>query len=190
MAAAFNGADAIGFVFHEPSPRHITADSALVISRSLPPFVARVGLFVNAETGFVEQALATIPLDLLQFHGDESPEFCAGFGRPYIKAIAMSDGVDLHQQASRYSTAAGLLVDTWSADVKGGSGDSFDWSVLPQDTGKPLILAGGLTPENVTDAMRQVRPYAVDVSSGVESSKGIKDADKIAAFMNEVNQFR
>lgn len=188
MAAA-NGVDAIGFVFHEPSPRHITVESALNIARSLPPFVTRVGLFVNAEAGFVEQALVAIPLDLLQFHGDESPEFCAGFGRPYIKAIAMRDGVDLQQQASRYSTAAGLLVDTYSAEVKGGSGNRFDWSVLPQDTGKPLILAGGLTPENVADAMRQVRPYAVDVSSGVESSKGIKNADKIAAFMKEVNQF-
>jgi len=189
MAAAHNGADAIGFVFHEPSPRHITVDSALAISRSLPPFVARVGLFVNAEAGFVERTLAVMQLDLLQFHGDETPEFSAGFNRPYIKAIAMRDGVDLQQQARRYSTAAGLLVDSYSADVNGGSGKSFDWSVLPQDTGKPLILAGGLTVENVSEAMRQVRPYAVDVSSGVESSKGIKDADKIAAFMKEVNQF-
>jgi len=189
MAAVLNGADAIGFVFHVSSPRHITVDSALAISRSLPPFVARVGLFVNAEAGFVEQTLAVLPLDLLQFHGDETPEFCAGFGRPYIKAIAMRDGVDLHQQASRYSTAAGLLVDAHSTEVRGGSGKSFDWSVLPQDVGKPLILAGGLTVENVTEAIQHVRPYAVDVSSGVESSKGIKDADKIAAFMKEVNQF-
>ena len=148
-----------------------------------------MGLFVNAGAEFVAQTLAAMPLDLLQFHGDESAEFCAGFGRPYIKAISMRDGVDLCEQARRYSTATGLLVDTYSTDVKGGSGASFDWSVLPQDTGKPLILAGGLTPENVADAMRQVRPYAVDVSSGVESSKGIKDADKIAAFMKEVNQF-
>lgn len=189
MAAALNGADAIGFVFHESSTRHITVDSALAISRSLPPFVARVGLFVNAEAGFVEHTLAAIPLDLLQFHGDETPEFCTGFGLPYIKAIAIREGVDLQQQVRRYSSAAGLLVDAWSTEVKGGSGQSFDWSVLPQDIDKPLILAGGLTVENVSEAIQQVRPYAVDVSSGVESSKGIKDAGKIAAFMKEVNQF-
>ncbi len=189
LAAAANGADAVGFVFHAPSPRHITVDSALAISQSLPPFVTRVGLFVNAEAGFIKQTLVVMPLDLLQFHGDEPPEFCAGFGRPYIKAIAMRDGIDLHEQARRYSTAAGLLVDAWSADVKGGSGNSFDWSLLPRESGKPLILAGGLTPDNVAAAIQQVQPYAVDVSSGVESSKGIKDADKIAAFMKEVNQF-
>lgn len=189
MAAVLNGADAVGFVFHESSPRNITVESARAISRSLPPFVARVGLFVDAEAGFVEQTLAVLSLDLLQFHGDETPEFCTGFGRPYIKSIAMRDRVDLRQQARRYSTATGLLVDTWSTDVKGGSGNIFDWSLLPRDTGKPLVLAGGLTVENVANAIRQVRPYAVDVSSGVESSKGIKDADKIAAFMKEVNQF-
>lgn len=189
MAAAVNGADAIGFVFHEPSPRYITVDSALAISRFLPPLVTRVGLFVNAGAEFVEQTLAVMSLDLLQFHGDEPPEFCASFDRPYIKAIAMRDDVDLHEQARRYSTAAGLLVDTWSTDVRGGSGNRFDWSVLPRDTGKLLILAGGLTPDNVAAAIQQVQPYAVDVSSGVESSKGIKDADKIAAFMKEVNQF-
>lgn len=190
MAAVDHGADAIGFVFHEPSPRHITADAARAISQALPPFITRVGLFVNAETEFVAQTLAAVPLDLLQFHGDESAEFCAGFGRPYIKAITMVDGVDLHQQVKRYSTAAALLVDAYSTDVKGGSGKSFDWSVLPHDLGKALILAGGLTADNVVAAIQQVQPFAVDVSSGVESSKGIKDVDKIAAFMKEVSQIK
>ncbi|MEE8482655.1 MAG: phosphoribosylanthranilate isomerase [Acidiferrobacterales bacterium] len=189
MAAVDNGADAIGFVFHAPSPRNIASDAANAISQSLPPFMSRVGLFVNAEAEFVTQTLAALPLDLLQFHGEESAEFCASFGRPYIKAIAMAGDVDLYQQAKQYSTAAGLLVDTFSADVKGGSGKTFDWSSLPHDLDKALILAGGLTADNVADAIEQVQPYAVDVSSGVESSKGIKDADKIVAFMKEVKRF-
>ncbi len=185
LAAARAGADAIGLVFEPKSPRYVKPDQALSILRALPPFVTVVGLFVNAAPDTVETILGRVPLDLLQFHGNETPEQCRRYHRPYIKAIHMQPDVNLHEHAQRYADAEGLLLDT-AADVAGGSGQTFDWNLVPADLGKPVILAGGLTPENVADAVRQVCPFAVDVSSGVEQSKGIKDAGKITAFIEAV----
>lgn len=186
LVAASAGADAIGLVFYAKSPRHVTPLQARAIIAALPPFVTTVGLFVDADIAEIEGVLREVPLDTLQFHGEETPEFCASFGRPYFKAISMRDGVDLPREAARFASASALLVDTFQAGVPGGSGVSFDWNRLPAVLDKPLILAGGLNPDNVADAIRQARPYAVDVSSGVEAAKGIKDADKIAAFMRGV----
>ncbi len=189
LAAAAAGADAIGLVFAE-SPRRVTADQAGAIVAALPPFLKVVGLFVDAPAATVREVLGRVPLDLLQFHGRETPDQCRGFGRPYIKALAMQDGVDVADVASRYADAAGLLLDAFHPQLAGGSGRGFDWARVPRDLGRPVILAGGLTPENVAAAVRTVRPYAVDVSSGVESSKGIKDAAKIAAFIrNAAGEF-
>ena len=187
-AAAQAGADAIGFVFEPKSPRYVKPDQAQAIMRALPPFVTVVGLFVNAAPDAVETVLKHVALDLLQFHGNETPEQCRRYHRPYIKAIHMHVDVNLHDNARRYADAEGLLLDTAVADVAGGSGQAFDWSRVPSDLGKPVILAGGLTPENVAEAVRQVRPFAVDVSSGVEQSKGIKDAQKISAFIEAVRR--
>lgn len=188
LAAAENGADAIGLVFHERSPRHVSIETAVKIANVVPPFVTRVGLFVDADKATIESVLATGCLDLLQFHGNETPEDCKGYGVPYIKAVAMREDVNLQDFVQRYADAAGLLVDAYVAGLEGGSGQTFDWTRIPANLGKPVILAGGLTPDNVSEAIRQVQPYAVDVSTGVESSKGIKDAARIAAFMQEVNK--
>jgi phosphoribosylanthranilate isomerase len=186
IAAAQAGADAIGFVFDLKSPRHVHPDQALKITRALPPFITTVGLFVNPAPDTVEGVLGHVPLDLIQFHGNEKPEQCRRYHRSYIKAIHMKPDVDLREMARLYGDAAGLLLDTYVADAAGGSGQAFDWNRIPQDLGKPVILAGGLTPQNVAEAVRKVRPFAVDVSSGVEQSKGIKDANKISAFIEEV----
>lgn len=186
IAAASAGADAIGLVFYARSPRHVTPQQARAVINALPPFVTTVGLFVDASRTEIENVLREVPLDTLQFHGEESPEFCASFNRPYFKAISMREGIDLRGEAERFSSASALLVDTFQAGVPGGTGVSFDWSRLPADLSKPLILAGGLNPDNVAQAIIQARPYAVDVSSGVEAAKGIKDAEKIAAFMRGV----
>jgi len=182
LAAAAAGADAIGLVFAE-SPRQISPEQGRAIVATLPPFIKVVGLFVDAPPDQVRDVLRVVPLDLLQFHGRETPEACRGHGRPYIKAITMKDGMDVASEVRRYADAAGVLLDAYHPEKAGGSGQTFDWSRVPPETGKPVILAGGLTPENVAAAVRAVRPYAVDVSSGVERSKGIKDADKIAAFI-------
>jgi len=186
IAAAQAGADAIGFVFDPKSPRHVHPDQALKITRALPPFITTVGLFVNPAPDTVEGVLSHVPLDLIQFHGNEKPEQCRRYHRSYIKAIHMKPDVDPREMARLYGDAAGLLLDTYVDDVAGGSGQAFDWSRIPSDLGKPVILAGGLTPENVAEAVRKVRPFAVDVSSGVESGKGIKDAQKISAFIEAV----
>lgn len=186
LAAAQSGADAIGFVFDPKSPRHVHPDQALKISRALPPFITTVGLFVNPAPDTVEGVLSHVPLDLLQFHGNEKPEQCRRYHRLYIKAIHMTPEVDLHEMTRLYGDAAGLLLDTYVAGVAGGSGQVFDWNRIPPTAGKPIILAGGLTPENVGDAIRRVRPYAVDVSSGVEQGKGIKDPNKISSFIEAV----
>lgn len=194
LAAAHCGADAIGLVFYERSPRHVSIAQAAQLAAALPPFVSAVGLFVNATEAFVREAMAQVPLDLLQFHGDESPEFCAQFTRPYLKAIRVKAGVDLLQCASDFRTAKGLLLDAHVEGIPGGTGATFDWSLIPEHMPLPVILSGGLAAENVAAAIKQVRPYAVDVSSGVEASKGIntlkgiKDAAKIAAFINEVKR--
>ena len=188
LAAAHSGADAIGLVFYERSPRHVSITQAAQLAAALPPFVSVVGLFVNAEAAVVREVLASVPLDLLQFHGDESPEFCAQFAKPYLKAIRVKAGVDLLQCAARFHTAKGLLLDAHVEGIAGGTGATFDWALIPKQLPLPVILSGGLDAENVAAAIKQVRPYAVDVSSGVEASKGIKDTAKVATFINEVKR--
>ena len=188
LAAAHRGADAIGLVFYQRSPRHVGIELAAQLADALPPFVSVVGLFVNADTALVREVLARVPVDLLQFHGDETPEYCAQFGKPYLKAIRVRAGVDLLQCASDFRSARGLLLDAHVEGIPGGTGKAFDWALIPKRLPLPVILSGGLDAENVAAAIRQVRPYAVDVSSGVEASKGIKDAAKIAAFINEVKR--
>lgn len=186
LAAARAGAHAIGLVFYAKSPRHITPARAAAIIRVLPPFVTTVGLFVDATAEEVRATLAEAPVGLLQFHGDETPAFCRQFKRPYVKAVRVKAGVDLLQYAQDYHDAKALLLDAYVEGLHGGSGAAFDWSLIPRGLPLPVILSGGLTPENVAEAVRRVRPSAVDVSSGVESSKGIKDAQKIAAFIKGV----
>jgi len=186
LAAAAAGADAIGLVFDPKSPRCVNVKQAVSIAHALPPYVTVVGLFVDAAPPSVHDVLNRVNLDLLQFHGAETPEYCRAFPKPYVKAIRMSPEVDLHAQERHFPEAAGLLLDTFSPTASGGTGETFDWGRVPQDLKKPVILAGGLTPENVADAIRRVRPYAVDVSSGVEQSKGIKDVKKISAFIEAV----
>lgn len=188
LAAARSGADAIGLVFYESSPRHVSVAHAAHLAGMVPPFVIIVGLFVDAKADFVRKVLECVPLDMLQFHGNETPEYCAQFGKPYLKAIRVKAGVDLLQCASDFRGAKGLLLDAHVEGVPGGTGLAFDWTLIPVELPLPVILSGGLSAENVAAAVRQVRPYAVDVSSGVEAGKGIKDATKIAAFINEVKQ--
>ncbi len=191
QAACEAGADAIGLVFYPPSPRAVTVEQARLILLDVPPFVTVTALFVNPSVDEVQAVLAQIPaISLLQFHGDESAAFCRQFGRAYIKAIPMRDDVDLAQQALLYEDALGLLVDTYKPGIPGGSGESFDWHRLPQSLSKPLILAGGLTPNNVAEAIQQVAPFAVDVSGGVEASKGVKDTAKVIAFIASVASAR
>ena len=180
------GVDAIGLVFWPHSARAVTPDQARDIVAGLPPFVTTVGLFVDATDAELDTVLARVPLDLLQFHGDETPEACRAFGRPYLKAVRMRPEVDLARVAGEYADATGLLVDAYVSGQPGGTGATFDWSHLPAEPAFPLILAGGLEAGNVADAIRQVRPWAVDVSGGVESAKGIKDAAKMATFMQGV----
>ena len=186
LAAARLGAHAIGLVFYDASPRAVDAQQARSIVDILPPFVTTVGLFVNAEAGAVRETLANVPLQLLQFHGDETPDYCAAFGVPYLKAVRVRPGVDLLQYARDFRTARGLLLDAYVEGVHGGTGATFDWSLIPQTLPLPIVLSGGLDADNVAAAVRAVRPWAVDVSSGVESAKGIKDAAKMEAFMNGV----
>jgi phosphoribosylanthranilate isomerase len=188
LAAAHCGADAIGLVFYESSPRRVSIAQARQLADVLTPFVSVVGLFVDAEAAFVREVLANVPLDLLQFHGGESSQYCAQFDKPFLKAIRIKAGVDLLQCASDFHSAKGLLLDAHVEGIPGGTGTAFDWKVIPGELSLPVILSGGLDEKNVAAAIKQVRPYAVDVSSGVETSKGIKDAAKIAAFIQEVNQ--
>jgi phosphoribosylanthranilate isomerase len=186
LAAARAGAHAIGLVFYARSPRNVTPARAAEIIRVLPPFVTTVGLFVNATAEEVRAALAVAPVELLQFHGEETPEFCRQFKHPYVKAVRVKAGVNLLQYAQDYHDAKALLLDNYVEGLHGGSGVAFDWSLIPSGLPLPVILSGGLTPENVAEAVRRVRPSAVDVSSGVESAKSIKDAQKIAAFIKGV----
>lgn len=185
-AAVDAGADAVGLVFHPPSPRVVTVEQAARLCRLLPPFVTAVGLFVDAPEAEIRRVLDRVPLDLLQFHGEEPPEVCARFGRRWIKAIPMRPALDLGAQACAYRAAAGLLLDSYDPFLAGGTGRTFDWARIPGDLEMPFILAGGLGPDNVAQAIRQVLPYGVDVSGGVESAKGIKDPTKISAFMHGV----
>lgn len=184
-AAAEAGADALGFVFHEASPRAVTAAQVQAITASLPPFITTVGLFVDAPASQVQDILQSCSLDLLQFHGNETPEYCRQFDRPYLKALRMQPDVDVAALAAQYDDARGLLLDSYHPAQAGGTGESFDWARIPP-LSAPLVLAGGLDPDNVAQAIAAVRPWAVDVSSGVEKDKGIKDAAKIVAFMQAV----
>jgi len=185
QAACEAGADAIGLVFYPPSPRCLTHAQARALRDALPPFVTPVALFVDPSREQVEQVLDEVRPGALQFHGDEPPEFCERFGLPYLKACRIREGVDLLEYLRPYKGASGWLADAF-VEAYGGVGETFDWSLLPHQRPRPLILSGGLTSDNVREAIRRVQPWGVDVSSGVESAKGIKDAAKIAAFMAEV----
>lgn len=186
LLAAEAGADAVGLVFYARSPRAVDVQQARAIIAALPPFVTTVGLFVNASRGELNEVLEAVPLDLLQFHGDETAADCSGYHRPYIKALRVRPGEDIQARCAEFPQAAGILLDTFVPGVPGGTGESFDWSLVPEDPGCPIILAGGLSAENVAAAIRQVRPWAVDVSGGVEASKGVKDAAKVRAFVAAV----
>ena len=184
LAAAEAGADAIGLVFYAKSPRAVSVQQAREIIRALPPFVTTVGLFVNASRCELSEILEAVPLDLLQFHGDETPADCEGYNRPYIKALRVRPGDDLEAACKLYASASGILLDTYVAGVPGGTGETFDWALVPARLSKPVILAGGLSPANVAQAIARVKPWAVDVSGGVEQAKGIKDHARIRAFID------
>ena len=186
--AADAGADAIGLVFYPASPRRVSDEAAAAIAQSLPPFVTSVGLFVNAPADEVRATLAAVNLDLLQFHGDESPEYCASFGRAFVRGVRMEAGTDLLEYARRFSGARALLLDAHVPGTPGGTGQTFDWASIPRELSIPLILSGGLTSASVGRAIRQVRPWAVDVSSGVERSRGVKDPQKIVEFIRSVQR--
>ena len=186
LAAVGHGADAIGFIFYAPSPRCISSDLAREITRTLPPFVATVGVFVNPHRDEVEGVIHACGVSLLQFHGDEPPEFCSSFSRPYIKALRIRPGLDLLKYLSPYVDARAWMLDAYHDDFYGGTGEAFDWGIVPKSPARPIVLSGGLNAGNVETAVRSVRPYAVDVSTGVEMSKGIKDSTKIAAFIGAV----
>lgn len=186
LAAAVEvGADAVGFVCYEPSVRYVDARQCAELARVLPPFVTPVLLFVNADADTIARAIEAVPNALLQFHGDESPDQCARWGRPFVRAVRMSEGVDLLDCERRFADAVAVLVDA-PAPGFGGGGVSFDWSRVPAARTKPLVLAGGLTADNVGEAILALRPYAVDVSSGIEDSPGIKNADKMRRFVAAV----
>ena len=187
QAAVAAGADAVGFVFYDPSPRHVKVGQAARLARGLRPFVTPVGLFVNADPALVDHATAAIPGLLLQFHGDETAADCRRSGRPYLRAARMAPGIDLLDFARRFSDAQGLLLDAF-VDGYGGGGKVFDWSRVARDVPRPLVLSGGLHAANVVAGILQVRPWAVDVSSGVESAKGIKDAAAMRRFCDAVRE--
>lgn len=186
LVAADAGVDAIGLVFYAKSPRTVSVAQAKKILAALPPFVSTVGLFVNATRAEINAILAELPLDVLQFHGDETPAECEGFSRPYFRALRMQPGVDIAQAAAQYIHAQAILLDAWVPGVHGGTGERFDWQHIPAGLAKPLILAGGLNADNAALAMQQVQPWALDVSGGVESSQGVKDADKMREFLYAV----
>lgn len=185
LEAARAGADAIGFVFYPPSPRFLSLERAVEIRDALPPFVQTVALFVNPDPAQVAQVIGRVRPAMLQFHGEESPAFCSDFGLPYIKACRVREGVDLLKYLSSFTRASAWLLDSHVAEY-GGVGERFDWSLAPSKPERPIVLSGGLAPSNVGEAIRLLRPWGVDVSSGVESAKGIKDAGKMAAFISEV----
>ncbi|MDC0390559.1 phosphoribosylanthranilate isomerase [bacterium] len=185
--ASLLGIDAIGLVFYDKSPRYVEIQRALEIVQALPPFINRVGLFVNADSYFIDEVLCEVPLDTLQFHGDETPQECQQYGLPFMKALRVNEQTNIPQLAQDYYQANGLLLDAYNSTTYGGTGESFDWSLAKVELDLPIILAGGLNPETVGKAIQQVNPYAVDVSSGVESSKGIKDIQKIQQFIQQAN---
>ncbi|NND66601.1 MAG: phosphoribosylanthranilate isomerase [Halioglobus sp.] len=185
-AAVAAGADALGLNFYAPSPRSIDTATARELVASVPPFVTIVALFVDEPAESVLRILEAVPIDMLQFHGDESPQYCAQFHRPWLKAVRMKDGVDLAEVATAYSGARGLLLDSWREGVPGGTGETFDWTRVSDTLALPLLLAGGLNPANVGAAIAQLQPAAVDVAGGVESAPGIKDAGKMTQFIEAV----
>ncbi len=188
VCAAHLGVDAIGLVFYPPSFRNVEIDQAIAIVKALPAFTTVVALFVDEQEARVREVLAQVPVDCLQFHGDEPAEDCRIYGKRYMKAIRMQERTDVSRLAQRYHDAAGLLLDAYHPGAKGGTGSRFDWDLIPKQCDLPIVLAGGLTVENARQAMQAVRPYALDVSSGVETEKGIKDALKMAAFIREANE--
>ena len=184
--AAMLGIDAIGLVFYQKSPRHVDMSQALEIVQALPPFVNRVGLFVNADSEFIDEVLCEVPIDTLQFHGDETVNECMQFDMPFIKSVRVSSETDLKKIATDFCKASASLLDSYSSNTYGGTGKPFDWSLACVEIDLPVILAGGLNPDNVAEAISQVNPYAVDASSGVESAKGVKDIDKIKSFISNI----
>ncbi|CAA6818089.1 MAG: Phosphoribosylanthranilate isomerase (EC [uncultured Thiotrichaceae bacterium] len=184
------GVDAIGLVFYAKSSRNVTVEQAAAICAALPPFISVVGLFLDASEAFVNEVLDAVPLDVLQFHGSETPEYCNRFRRPYVKGLGMSGvtGDDFRELADQYPLAQGVLVDSHAPGAAGGTGKTFDWTQVPQDYAKAIILAGGLSADNVANAIRTTQVYAVDVSSGVEAGPGVKDSAKVAAFVDEVRR--
>jgi phosphoribosylanthranilate isomerase len=184
-AAIQAGCDALGFVFFKESPRYVSLDAFKAIAKTLPPFVTKVGLFVNADSADIKEAIESGLINLLQFHGEETPDFCRQFNFPYIKAVAVSPSVDLLQYANDFYDAEALLLDASHEYLKGGTGQTFDWNLIPHALSKPIVLAGGLNLGNVKEAINRVKPYAVDVSGGVEEAKGIKNSFKIQAFIKE-----
>lgn len=182
-AAVAAGADAIGLVFYSKSPRYVNVEQARAIALAVGPFVTVVGLFVNAAAEEINRILQQVPLHVLQFHGDEDLDYCEQFARPYMKALRMKPGLDVEAQIAAYPTASGILLDAYRPGVPGGTGETFDWARVPTASSSPLILAGGLEPGNVKQAIEATRPYAVDVSGGVELTPGKKDSEKIVAFV-------
>ncbi len=189
VAAARLGADAIGLVFYPPSPRHVGIGQALEIVNALPAFTSVVALFVDEREAQIREILDQVAIDCLQFHGDEPPAACRLYGKRYIKAVRMHKGINLPAIAQDYHDAAGLLLDAYRPDAKGGTGHRFDWELIPKECALPIILAGGLDATNAAQAIQAVRPYALDVSSGVEIEKGVKDKTKMAAFLTVANEF-
>lgn len=186
LQAAQIGADAIGLVFYKASPRLVDTEQAAEIVRAVGAFTTTVGLFVNEDKDVIKQILAKVPLHLLQFHGDESAAFCEQFYRPYVKAIRMREGMDVGAAIQQHPNACGILLDAYRAGVPGGTGETFDWQRIPEEYASSVILAGGLNPQNINDAIAQVQPYAVDVSGGVETAPGKKDPEKVNAFIKNV----
>ena len=188
IIAARLGVDAIGLVFYPPSPRHVEIEQAIRIVNALPAFTSVVALFVDEQEARIREVLAQVSIDCLQFHGDEPAEACRIYGKRYIKAVRVRDGIDIGALALHYHDAAGLLLDAYHPDAKGGTGSQFDWALIPNQCALPVILAGGLDDTNAKQAVQSVRPYALDVSSGVETEKGVKDSLKMAAFIKQVNE--
>jgi len=186
LAAAELGADAIGLVFYPRSPRAVDAVRALEILAEVPPFLSVVALFVDEPAPAVHRILSQVPVDTLQFHGAESPDYCNGFGRPWLKALRVREGVDVAALARDYGAARAILLDSWQEGVPGGTGRTFDWNLAPSALARPVVLAGGLDDGNVGEAVRRIGPAAVDVSGGVESAPGVKDREKIRRFIAAV----
>jgi phosphoribosylanthranilate isomerase len=186
LLAVESGADAIGLVFYAKSARHVTIEQAAACAAVVPPFISIVALFVNESAQRINRALEALPISVIQFHGDETEQFCASFNRPYIKALRVKDGVDVAAAAAGYGGSVGILLDSWQAEAPGGTGQVFDWQLAQGRMARPLILAGGLNSENVGSAIEQLRPAAVDVSSGVECEPGVKDPAKLRSFIAAV----